>query len=141
MLTQGSETGRKGLSVSQIPEKSGLPPAVRGVGADKFGFPLAVFGTPAVGYFNHWAHTVADQPMAEATATAASADRTMDLRIWSLKILCSFYFLMIRGQGSLHLKFAGLSVLPAPLYCDTIGYAQTSRRRDGWPWRDVVTMI
>src|SRR6266850_8257476 len=41
--------------VSHIPEKSGLPSAVRGVGAVRLGFPSGVRGTPAVGYFNHWA--------------------------------------------------------------------------------------
>src|SRR3954451_11340371 len=71
----------KVLSVSQMPEKSGLPSGARGVRAVRLGFPSAVFGTPAVGYFNHWAPAVADQVRAEATASAASADRTMDLRM------------------------------------------------------------
>src|SRR3981189_715091 len=72
---------QQGFAVSQMPEKSGLPSAVRGVGADKLGFPAAVLGTPAVGYFNHWAQTVADQLRAEPTANATTDDRTMDLRI------------------------------------------------------------
>src|SRR5262245_45564574 len=44
-------SGGHGLfdSGSQIPEKSGLPSAVRGVGAARFGDPLGNFGTPAVG--------------------------------------------------------------------------------------------
>jgi hypothetical protein len=46
------------LSASQIPEKSGLPSAVLGVGAPKFGTPLGVFGTPAVGYCSHWADSI-----------------------------------------------------------------------------------
>src|SRR4051794_8240700 len=61
----------KVLSVSQMPEKSGLPSGARGVRAVRLGFPSAVFGTPAVGYFNHWAPAVADQVRAEATASAA----------------------------------------------------------------------
>jgi hypothetical protein len=52
----GQPSGGQGLvlSASQIPERSGLPSAVLGVGAPKFGNPLGVFGTPAVGYFSHW---------------------------------------------------------------------------------------
>ena len=85
-VPQVSDSGSWGwqqsvLSVSQMPEKSGLPSGVRGVGAARLGFPSAVFGTPAVGYFNHWAPAVADQVRAEATASAASAGRTMDVRM------------------------------------------------------------
>ncbi len=67
MFTNSRELGMSGqplgghglvLSASQIPEKSGFPSAVRGVGAPKFGTPLGVFGTPAVGYFSHWAQTI-----------------------------------------------------------------------------------
>jgi hypothetical protein len=36
------------------PEMSGLPSAVFGAGAVRFGLPSAVRGIPAVGYFNHW---------------------------------------------------------------------------------------
>src|SRR5258706_8998725 len=43
------------FSASHIPEKSGLPSAVRGVGAPRFGNPLGVVGTPAVGYVSHCA--------------------------------------------------------------------------------------
>jgi len=52
----GQPSGGQGavLSASHIPEKSGLPSAVRGVGAPRFGNPLGVLGTPAVGYFSHW---------------------------------------------------------------------------------------
>src|SRR6476619_3105268 len=42
-------------SISQVPERSGLPSAVRGVGAERSSLPSAVRGTPAVGYFSHWA--------------------------------------------------------------------------------------
>src|SRR5260221_10281658 len=67
-----------------MPEKSGLPSAVRGVGADRLGFPFAVLGTPAVGYFSHWATTGADQLRAEPTANAATAERTIDVRMRDL---------------------------------------------------------
>src|SRR5437773_11438249 len=36
-------------STSQTPEKSGLPSAVLGVGASRFGVPAGVLGTPVVG--------------------------------------------------------------------------------------------
>src|SRR4051812_26751278 len=67
------------LSVSQRPDKSGLPSGVRGAGAARFGFPSAVFGRPAVGYFRYWAATVPDQPSAALTAIATNADRRRGL--------------------------------------------------------------
>ena len=42
-------------SFCHTPEKSGLPSAVRGVRAWRFGLPSRVFGTPAVGWRIHWA--------------------------------------------------------------------------------------
>jgi hypothetical protein len=52
----GQPSGGQGavFSASQIPERSGLPSAVVGVGAPKLGNPLGVLGTPVVGYFSHW---------------------------------------------------------------------------------------
>src|SRR5579862_3063045 len=47
--------GELGSAVAQIPEKSGLPSAKWGVGADMFTLPSGLRGTPAVGYFTHWA--------------------------------------------------------------------------------------
>src|SRR5437762_3525291 len=38
-----------------IPDRSGLPSAVRGAGAVRFGLPSAVRGMPGVGYVNHCA--------------------------------------------------------------------------------------
>src|SRR5271167_3149396 len=51
-----------------VPEKSGLPSAVRGVGAVRSGFPSGVFGTP-VGYDGHCAKT-ATPPATKRLATA-----------------------------------------------------------------------
>jgi len=45
--------GILGSPVIQTPEKSGLPSANRGDGADMFTLPSAFRGTPAVGYFTH----------------------------------------------------------------------------------------
>src|SRR5919197_6261059 len=62
-----------GFAVSQIPEKSGLPSAVRGAGADRSTIPSAFRGTPAVGYFNHWAALGVEadvSPNAKMTAAA-----------------------------------------------------------------------
>src|SRR5689334_10684150 len=39
----------------QIPERSGLPSAVLGARADRFGLPSRVRGTPGVGYRSHCA--------------------------------------------------------------------------------------
>jgi hypothetical protein len=68
MFEPGSEIGSSGphtwnssplggqgrpSAVSHIPEKSGLPPRVRGAGAVRLTFPSGARGTPAVGYLNH----------------------------------------------------------------------------------------
>src|SRR5438105_947815 len=50
---QGLET--LPLSASHMPDRSGLPSAVLGAGAPRFGCPLGILGTPAVGYFSHCA--------------------------------------------------------------------------------------
>ena len=51
-----------------MPVKPGLPSGVRGAGADGLNFPLPVRGTPAVGYFNHWANAkVHEKEIATAT--------------------------------------------------------------------------
>src|SRR5512140_3004004 len=47
--------GMLGSPVIQTPEKSGLPSAIRGAAADMSTLPSAFRGTPAVGYFTHWA--------------------------------------------------------------------------------------
>src|SRR5947199_1180783 len=55
-------------SISEMPERSGLPSAVGGAGALRSGLPSAVRGTPAVGYFSHWAETEADRDAAHTIA-------------------------------------------------------------------------
>src|SRR6266852_3009027 len=45
----GAPGGGVGRAYCQIPVRSGLPSAVFGVGAVRFGFPSAVLRTPAVG--------------------------------------------------------------------------------------------
>src|SRR5947207_1177691 len=55
-------------SISQMPDRSGFPSAVRGAGALRSGLPSAARGTPAVGYFSHWAERVADRDAAHAIA-------------------------------------------------------------------------
>src|SRR6266853_2920145 len=69
-------------SGTQMPDKSGLPSAVRGAGASRFGSPAAVFGTHAVGYFTHCA------PTGKAVATSSAITMTharelLNLVIWS----------------------------------------------------------
>src|SRR5438034_8151654 len=57
MRMSGQPSGGHDLlcSISQIPDRSGCPSMDRGAGALRFGEPLAVRGTPAVGKFNHCA--------------------------------------------------------------------------------------
>src|SRR4051812_9030578 len=62
-------------SVNHMPEKSGFPSAMRGVGAPRFGFPLGSLGTPAVGYLSHWAD-VGTEPQIAVTRIARPRDRT-----------------------------------------------------------------
>src|SRR2546427_6321757 len=43
------------LGPRQMPDRSGLPSAVFGTGADRFGLPSGVRGIPGVVYFSHCA--------------------------------------------------------------------------------------
>ena len=71
---------RLGSAVVQIPEKSGLPSAIRGGGADMFTLPSAVCGTPAVGYFNHCADKCVDETCA-ISVTKATAMNGLQRRL------------------------------------------------------------
>src|SRR5262245_35385051 len=65
-----------------MPDRSGLPSAVRGAGALRFGLPSAVRGMPGVGYFSHWAASgvlSADKMIAKTTGFIRSLLRTTDL--------------------------------------------------------------
>src|SRR6185436_6759725 len=62
----------------QIPEKSTLPSAVRGVGASRIGLPSAARGTPGVGYDGHWASSADDM------ATTAITPASLSLRAMTL---------------------------------------------------------
>src|ERR1051325_5664008 len=68
-------------SVSQIPERSGLPSAIRGAGAVRLGLPSASLGIPAVGYFSHCAPIGTDRTQRPAAVNASTIDRTLDTRI------------------------------------------------------------
>src|SRR5712691_3613137 len=68
-------------SISQVPERSGLPSAARGAGAERLGWPLGVLGTLGVGYFNHWA------PKGRASG-AEIANATMKTTTTALFIIC-----------------------------------------------------
>src|SRR5262245_38667824 len=65
-----------------MPDKSGLPSAVRGAGAVRFGFPFDPFGTPGFGYNGHCAES--DE---ERTATAIADTRTVNGRFISASSL------------------------------------------------------
>src|ERR1044071_3733301 len=64
----------KASPVSHMPEKSGLPSAVRGAAAARFGLPSANRGTPAVGYFSHCADRAVDSIMQTVATSANTAD-------------------------------------------------------------------
>src|SRR5262245_52915108 len=55
MQSASRQKSREGTLANQMPEKSGLPPGMRGTGAFRSGAPLGRRGIPGVGYFNHWA--------------------------------------------------------------------------------------
>ena len=55
---------------SQTPDRSGFPSAVRGVGASRFTWPSAVFGTFGMACFGHCASTVGDSASVNAIAAA-----------------------------------------------------------------------
>src|SRR5688572_17897292 len=58
-------------SLTQIPDRSGLPSAVLGAGPSSIGTPLAVRGTPGVGYFGHCAESGGDRAITIAIKHAA----------------------------------------------------------------------
>src|SRR5688572_2991473 len=67
-------------AASQSPDRSGLPSAVRGAGADRFAFPSPVRGMPGVGCVNHCAKPVASDRMQAAKASGMAnmrAGRTL----------------------------------------------------------------
>src|SRR5215213_9512053 len=55
----------------QSPERSGLPSAVRGAGADMLTSPDAAFGTSGVDCLAHWASSKGDEKASTATTPAA----------------------------------------------------------------------
>src|SRR5215471_11049699 len=70
-------------SMSQMPDKSGLPSTVRGAGADRLGRPSDVFGTPAVGYVSHCAETVRGTETATRSADAVANTLVTSLTVTS----------------------------------------------------------
>src|SRR5262245_52393026 len=85
--------GQSGVPVSQMPEKSGLPSGARGAGAAKLGAPVAVFGTPAVGYFSHCAAAGDDRVNAAAATTTNEIDHTRrPCTVYPPGIIMSYHF-------------------------------------------------
>src|SRR5882672_10347673 len=65
---------------SQMPERSGLPSEVRGVGALRFTLPSGPLGTVGCGYLGHCANTEAEKA---ATMTAATVNhRFIEPPVW-----------------------------------------------------------
>src|SRR5580704_8501703 len=69
-----------GSPVVQTPEKSGLPSARRGGGADRFAVPSAFRGVPAVGYLNHCAARGTGKKATARLKTAAVASALRESR-------------------------------------------------------------
>src|ERR1700674_790024 len=69
-LRSGTALSRQLLWIRQTPERSGLPSADRGAGAERLGLPSGVLGTPAVGRTGHCA--VSGDNDAERTIRLAS---------------------------------------------------------------------
>ena len=65
----------RSFSGSHMPERSGRPSGVRGVGASRLGVPSDVVGTPRVGYSSHCALT----GRILATALAITTDHSQVL--------------------------------------------------------------
>src|SRR5258705_3904349 len=61
----------------QMPERSGLPSAVRGAGALRFGLPSAPFGTPGFECSAHCADSDAEKAATMAADTTTVNDRFM----------------------------------------------------------------
>src|SRR6516162_9773421 len=58
----------------QMPDRSGLPSAVRGGGAVRSGFPSAFFGILAAGYGGHWANIALEVRASTAVQKTARND-------------------------------------------------------------------
>src|ERR1700674_757139 len=69
-LRSGTALSRQLLWIRQTPDRSGLPSADRGAGAERLGLPSGVLGTPAVGRLGHCA--VSGDNDAERTIRLAS---------------------------------------------------------------------
>src|SRR5687768_3814442 len=79
MLANSASGGRPGGAspgfsrrgeLSQIPERSGLPSAARGMGAATFTLPSGPFGTPCTVARGHCADNVSEEATAIAAATS-----------------------------------------------------------------------
>jgi hypothetical protein len=70
----------------QIPEKSTLPSAVRGVGASRIGLPSAIRGTPGVGYDGHCAPSEGDTATAIAITPAILSPQFMTIRTSNMTV-------------------------------------------------------
>src|SRR5262245_46799481 len=85
----GGTFGRRGSTSSlvQMPEKSGLPSAVRGAGADMSTLPSTLRGAPGCGWLIHWA--------ANGVEASAAASMTKEIE---RKIMLVAYRNLSRNQ-------------------------------------------
>jgi hypothetical protein len=95
------------LARIHIPERSGLPSAVRGVGASQFTFPCASRGTLADGYFGHCAAT-------DTEHAATTTQTTLDTAAFMISRPSNEH---VRLDWNLHLSARASQRPPAPIAC------------------------
>src|SRR5580704_11074336 len=85
---------RYGLFIGprQMPDRSSLPSAVRGAGAERFGSPSAVRGMPGVLIVSHCAAKGADSKNAKAITAAAAGNSLAFIQ----SLLCRDYIASFR---------------------------------------------
>src|SRR5688572_21405380 len=66
----------------QIPDRSGLPSAVRGAGAERFGLPSGPFGTFGVGCNGHCADSDEDRAITSAPSAVQVSELFMQCSTW-----------------------------------------------------------
>src|SRR5262249_48247256 len=80
----------------QMPDKSGLPSAVRGAGAERFGLPSGKRGTPGVGWLIHCCAIAGADNAHTSSAAAIPMSRAF---IVSLRLMASIEVIYTRNDA------------------------------------------
>src|SRR5262245_57984483 len=75
------------MSARQMPDRSGLPSAARGIAAARFGFPSGVRGVPGSGSDSHCATAVVDVTRRTIAHSANSRNRFIASLLHALAVL------------------------------------------------------